>query len=80
LKNDPIFVLFQYLGERGSNTQTTSHHYDTHSGVMFFAEIHRNAIGCWNSRKPMRPENQGIIHLDNEEMIYPADLMVSWQK
>ena len=24
----------------------------------------------------MRPESQAIIHLDNKEMVYPADMMV----
>lgn len=69
---------FHHLGARGPNTQSSSHAYDPRTGVLFYAEINRNAIGCWNTHKQFTPENHGIVHLDNEEMIYPADLRVSY--
>ncbi|XP_058056115.1 L-dopachrome tautomerase yellow-f2-like [Anopheles bellator] len=76
LGNHAYVRAFQHLGERGPNTQSSSHAYDTRTGVLFYAEINRNSIGCWNTSKPFSSENHGIVHLDNEEMIYPADLKV----
>ncbi|XP_049278861.1 L-dopachrome tautomerase yellow-f2-like [Anopheles funestus] len=84
LQNETLALLgkgaygkyFHHLGERGPNTQTSSHAYDPRTGTLFYAEINRNSIGCWNTDKPLKPETQGIVHLDNEEMIYPADIRV----
>ncbi|XP_053670911.1 L-dopachrome tautomerase yellow-f2-like [Anopheles nili] len=67
---------FRHLGGRGPNTQSSSHAYDPRTGVLFYAEINRNAVGCWNTHKQFTPENHGIVHLDNVEMIYPADLRI----
>ncbi|XP_062558540.1 L-dopachrome tautomerase yellow-f2-like [Armigeres subalbatus] len=68
--------LFRHLGPRGPNTQSSGHAFDEHTGVLFYAETNRNAVGCWNSATDFHPENQGIVHLDNEGMIYPADLTI----
>lgn len=66
--------LFQAMGDRGTNTQSTMHHFDGESQVLFYAEVNRNSIGCWNTRSNFSAENHDIIHHDNERMIYPTDL------
>ncbi|XP_049536241.1 L-dopachrome tautomerase yellow-f2-like [Anopheles darlingi] len=74
--NDAYASAFRHLGSRGPNTQCTSHAYDERTGVLFYAEVNRNSIGCWNTARVFSPDNHGIVHLDNEEMIYPADLKI----
>uniref|UniRef100_A0AAG5CXC0 Yellow protein n=1 Tax=Anopheles atroparvus TaxID=41427 RepID=A0AAG5CXC0_ANOAO len=76
LGNGVYASAFRHLGSRGPNTQSTSHAYDPVTGVLFFAEVNRNSIGCWNTNRSFSPDNHGIVHLDNEEMIYPADLKI----
>ncbi|XP_050069995.1 L-dopachrome tautomerase yellow-f2-like [Anopheles maculipalpis] len=76
LGNGAYGQSFHHLGARGPNAQSSSHAYDPKTGVLFYAEINRNAVGCWNTKKQFTPENHGIVHLDNEEMIYPADLRI----
>ncbi|XP_041763179.1 L-dopachrome tautomerase yellow-f-like [Anopheles merus] len=66
--------LFEPLGDRGPNTQSTMHHYDVRTGVLFYAEINRNSIGCWNTRQVCEAGNHAVVHLDNRELIYPSDL------
>uniref|UniRef100_A0A240PN96 Yellow protein n=1 Tax=Anopheles epiroticus TaxID=199890 RepID=A0A240PN96_9DIPT len=66
--------LFEMLGERGANTQSTMHHYDPRTGVLFYAEVNRNSIGCWNTRQLFAADNHAVVHLDNRELIYPTDL------
>uniref|UniRef100_A0AAG5CYD5 Yellow protein n=1 Tax=Anopheles atroparvus TaxID=41427 RepID=A0AAG5CYD5_ANOAO len=66
--------LFTHVGERGIKTQCTIHQYDPVTGVLFYAEVNRNSIGCWNSATRFEPENHGIVHLDNQNFIYPSDL------
>ncbi|XP_053668772.1 L-dopachrome tautomerase yellow-f2-like [Anopheles marshallii] len=76
LGNGAYGRAFHHLGARGPNTQSSSHAYDRKTGTLFYAEINRNSIGCWNTHRQFTPENHGIVHLDNEEMIYPADLRI----
>lgn len=66
--------LFQPIGDRGSNAQSTMHHFDGESQVLFYAEVNRNSIGCWNTQSNFSADNHDIIHHDNERMIYPTDL------
>uniref|UniRef100_A0A240PJW5 Uncharacterized protein n=1 Tax=Anopheles atroparvus TaxID=41427 RepID=A0A240PJW5_ANOAO len=66
--------LFETLGERGPATQSTMHHYDAGTGVVFYAEVNRNAIGCWNTKQVYGADNHAVVHLDNRELIYPTDL------
>uniref|UniRef100_A0A182S4V5 Yellow protein n=1 Tax=Anopheles funestus TaxID=62324 RepID=A0A182S4V5_ANOFN len=66
--------LFEALGERGANTQSTMHHYDPRTGVMFYAEVNRNSIGCWNTNQIFDAGNHAVVHLDNRELVYPTDL------
>jgi hypothetical protein len=53
------------------------HSYHEKSGVMYFAEINKNAVSCWNTRKPLRPSNVKVIAKDDIKLIYPSDLSVS---
>uniref|UniRef100_A0A1I8PYE9 Uncharacterized protein n=1 Tax=Stomoxys calcitrans TaxID=35570 RepID=A0A1I8PYE9_STOCA len=67
---------FRLLGSRGQDRQSTMHEYDPRTGVVFYAEIQRNAVGCWNGRKPFTPANQGTVAQDAQRMIYPSDLSI----
>ncbi|XP_053684628.1 L-dopachrome tautomerase yellow-f2 [Sabethes cyaneus] len=68
--------LFLHLGSRGPNTHSASHAYDEQTGVLFFTEVNRNSIGCWNTAHDFSADNHGIVHLDNINMIYPSDLTI----
>lgn len=68
---------FQYIGNRGQDSQSAIHGFDHITGNVFFASINKNAVTCWNSRKKLTPENVGIVAQDNETMIYPNDLKVT---
>lgn len=67
---------FKRLGERGPGTQCAMHDYDETTGIMFYAEVGRNAVGCWNTRRPFAAQNHGVVHRDDQRMIYPGDLSV----
>lgn len=67
---------FQLIGSRGLDSQSAMHHYDLGSGVMFFTEVARNAIGCMNTYYPFTQQNHAILAQDGEKMIYPSDLKV----
>lgn len=67
---------FKFLGYRGNNKQTTIIQYDTKSGIMFYAEVGRNAVGCWNTALTFSQQSHGTVAKDDEKMIYPCDMNV----
>ncbi|XP_018803087.1 PREDICTED: L-dopachrome tautomerase yellow-f2-like [Bactrocera latifrons] len=67
---------FRPLGNRGENHRSTMHSCDQKSGIIFYAEIERNGIGCWNTNKPFSAQNHGTVAQDAQRMIYPSDLTI----
>ncbi|KAH8383760.1 hypothetical protein KR009_010399 [Drosophila setifemur] len=67
---------FRVLGTRGPATQSTMHDYDPHTGVIFYAEIQKNGVGCWKTSKPFSVENHGNVDSNASDMIYPSDLTI----
>jgi dopachrome tautomerase len=69
---------FIHIGNRGANKQSTMHDFDPVTGVIFYAEVGRNAVGCFNTaRTEFNAANHGTVAQDNVTMIYPSDLQVS---
>lgn len=42
---------FKVLGNRGVNGQSSASFLDEETGVLFYTQINRNAVACWNSFK-----------------------------
>ncbi|XP_048002657.1 L-dopachrome tautomerase yellow-f-like [Leguminivora glycinivorella] len=62
------------LGTRGPLTQSGSHDY--YNGMLFFANVAQDGILCWNTRKPLTPENMVLVAQDHEKLVYISDLKV----
>uniref|UniRef100_S4PXQ8 Yellow-fa n=1 Tax=Pararge aegeria TaxID=116150 RepID=S4PXQ8_9NEOP len=83
LKNNSIsslsdyYSLYSYVGNRGENSQSTMHGYHQKSNVVFFAEIGRDAVSCWNSGSVLNPSNIAILARDRLRLSYPSDLHVT---
>lgn len=43
---------------------------------MFFGEVNRNGLGCWDTKRPFSPSSYDMIHSDPQRMIYPGDVRV----
>ncbi|KAH8417928.1 hypothetical protein KR222_008606 [Zaprionus bogoriensis] len=67
---------FRLLGSRGVDKQSTMHQYDPRTGVVFYAEIQTNGVGCWNTKKPFYSTYHDTIVSDPQHMIYPSDLTI----
>lgn len=67
---------FQLAGNRGDLSQSTMHEFHKKTGVLFYDEISTNSVGCYSVKKPITPLNHGLIHRDDQKMIYPSDLMI----
>ncbi|CAH4033201.1 unnamed protein product [Pieris brassicae] len=72
-----FFDKLTYLGDRGSNSQSTMHDFYEPSRVLFFADIGRDAISCWNTERKLEPQNVAILAQDSERLSYPSDLHIT---
>ncbi|XP_037820661.1 L-dopachrome tautomerase yellow-f2, partial [Lucilia sericata] len=67
---------FKYVGDRGMNGQSTAEVYDKETGVIFYTQVNKDAIACWNVKKPYTPDNQGLIDSDSHTLVFPNDLKI----
>lgn len=67
---------FMHLGTRGNLKQSTIHAFDPSTDIIFYAEISRNGVGCWNTKKVFSANNHGNVQNDSLRMIYPSDLTI----
>jgi hypothetical protein len=68
---------FKLLGFRGSNTQAGASFLDEGTGVVFYTQVNRDGVGCWNSKsKEYSPEYQHLVTFDNETFVFTNDLKV----
>lgn len=70
------YYAYKLVGERGPKSQSTAEFYDSHTDNIFYTQINRDAIGCWNINKPYTPENQGVVDSDSNSLVFPNDLKV----
>ncbi|XP_055691201.1 protein yellow-like [Lutzomyia longipalpis] len=71
---DGIFTV-ALVGYRGPNSQSSISAIDR-DGVLFYTLIDQDAVGCWDTNKPLLPNN--IHHVDQSHMFmpFPIDLKV----
>ncbi|XP_045783588.1 uncharacterized protein LOC123879729 [Maniola jurtina] len=71
------YRLYSYVGNRGENSQSTMHGYHPKSHVVFYADVARDAVSCWNSGNMLNPANVAILARDSQRLSYPSDLHVT---
>ncbi|XP_026325579.1 L-dopachrome tautomerase yellow-f2-like isoform X2 [Hyposmocoma kahamanoa] len=67
-----FWSLFSIIGNRGANSQSTMHGYHAGSNVIFFADIARSAVSCWNTGNPLSSSTVGILASDTRRLGYPS--------
>ncbi|XP_028027517.1 protein yellow isoform X2 [Bombyx mandarina] len=70
------FHDFKLLGDRGQGTQASASFYDPNTQVLFYGQVNRDGVGCWNSNKPYTPENNVLIFSDPKLYEFPNDLKI----
>ncbi|KAF5288325.1 hypothetical protein FQR65_LT12059 [Abscondita terminalis] len=84
VKNETAWIrtkrTIKILGEsRGKNGQASSSIMDN-KGIMFFNLVSRDSVACWDSRKPYKTSNLGILAQDNITLIFPNDLKLDKER
>lgn len=70
---------FKVVGLRGPDTHTTSKVMDD-TGVQLFNLIDQNAVGCWRSTLPHKPQNIAIVDKDDVGLVFPCDVKIDDQR
>ncbi|XP_055857826.1 protein yellow [Episyrphus balteatus] len=77
-KAQDVAKMFSSIGSRGRDGQSSTSGIDRNQ-VMFYTQVHRDAIGCWDTRKPYRQSNLGQIAANSSLIQFPNDLKVDRQ-
>jgi len=73
------YYEFKDLGSRGPNTQSSASYLDEKTGVLFYTQVNRDGLACWNTQSKAdeyNPDTNPLIAADNVTMIFPNDLKV----
>lgn len=72
-----LSVILQLLGTKGEKTQSTAAVLDAPTRVLFFTQLSRDGVACWNTKKTLKPENVALVATDSEKLIFTNDIRVS---
>lgn len=65
---------FKVIGQsRGKSGHVSASGMDR-NGVLFYNLVTRDSIGCWDTRKPYKRDNLGLVAKSNVTLIFPNDL------
>lgn len=64
------------VGDRGLNGQATAEYLDPKTNVLFYTQVNKDAIGCWNANKEYTPDTQGLVDSDSDALVFPNDLKI----
>ncbi|NP_001154968.1 yellow-f isoform X1 [Nasonia vitripennis] len=70
------YYLFTMVGEKGPNSQGTSSTIDAETGIIYFSQINRHGLACWNTKVPLHPGSFNLITRDPENLAFPNDLAI----
>ncbi|XP_059052323.1 protein yellow-like [Achroia grisella] len=76
LDKSEAFHDFKLLGDRGENTQSSASYFDEKTKVLFYTQVNRDGVACWNSNKPYTPENNPIVITDPKLFEFTNDIKV----
>jgi hypothetical protein len=74
--NEASHSAYKLEGERGPNTQATAEIFDPKTDTIFYTQINRDAISCWNVNESCTPSNHGLVDSDPVTLVYPNDMKV----
>lgn len=74
--NSGSYYDYSIIGDRGAKGQASASCFDEKTNVLFYTQINKNAIGCWNVNKTFTQETLGIVDSNAETLIFPNDVKV----
>lgn len=72
--SDSVYQRFGIVGDRGPNGYSTTEVLDEKSDVIFFTQVAKHGIGCWNIRTPLNEKTAILVDQDDVALIMPIDI------
>ncbi|XP_060805644.1 protein yellow-like [Amyelois transitella] len=73
---EQLFNAVEVIGDRGANTQSTACDYDPVNEVLFYTQLSKNGLACWNVNKPFDAANTPLLVSDCQMLEFPNDVKV----
>lgn len=70
------YYEYSLLGDRGTNGQSSASYFDEKTNVLFYTQVNKDGVSCWNANKPYNPDTQGAVDTDTDALVFPNDLKV----
>lgn len=70
------YYEYSLVGDRGLNGQSSAEFLDEATNVLFYTQVNKDGIGCWNAKKSYNPDTQGLVDTDSDALVFPNDLKV----
>ncbi|XP_055596515.1 protein yellow [Uranotaenia lowii] len=67
---------YKLMGDRGPNSQSSAEFYDAETGVIFYTQVNKDGVGCWNTAHQLTTDTQGLVDSDSDALVFPNDLKV----
>lgn len=68
---------YRVLGTRGPGTQASGSALDESTGVLFYTQVNRDAVGCWNTASDeYSPDTNALVAQDSRTLEFPNDVKV----
>ncbi|KAL5284329.1 Y-f.2 family protein [Megaselia abdita] len=74
ISTDTVYEEFRVVGDRGEKGHSTTEVLDRKNNVMFFTQVARNGIGCWNLNSPLNSTTAVLVDSDAVSLIMPIDI------
>lgn len=49
---------------------------DPNTGIIFYSQIQRDGVACWNTKRPLKPENFHLISSNHDTMIFANEVKI----
>lgn len=72
--SDPVYNKFVIVGDKGPNSYSTTHVFDDKLNVIFFTQVGRHGIACWNINQPLNENSLSLIDQDDVALVMPIDI------
>ncbi|XP_027854027.2 protein yellow-like isoform X2 [Aphis gossypii] len=73
------YYEYKVLGSRGPNTQASGSSLDENTGALFYTQINKDGVGCWNSFRnadEYSADTNYLVASDSQTLEFPNDLKV----
>lgn len=74
MSTDPAHGEFRIVGDRGPGGHSATEVFDKRSDVIFFTQLAKDGIGCWNIHTPLNEYTSVLVDQDPIALIMPVDI------